>query len=147
MDAPECIGDSYSFSIGAQGRWSPRDIYSFGLLSSYIALDGQTPKSYTKNLEEVKLSDDMTRVIKTRLEEHHSSTLDDARSLGNLVAQIADMTLSLDPDKREKHLGGIRRFLFERLAHIRPRVSANNSPASTSETHMKRSTPVQPCSS
>jgi serine/threonine protein kinase len=119
-NAPECIKEPIAGYFRLEKEMPhdmpSRDIYSFGLLSSYIALDGQTPSSYIKNLQEVKLSDGMVKAVKIRLKEYHSHTLGDDwdRSLGNLVAQIIDVTLSLDHDKRERHLGGVRRLLLGR---------------------------------
>lgn len=117
-NAPECVPGLYVNSLGQQEEqpqdMSSRDIYSFGLLSSYIALDGQTPKSYIKNIQHVKLSDGMVEAVKMRLKEHYFHTLNDDRSLGNLAARIADMTLKLSHEKREKHIGGVRRLLFSR---------------------------------
>jgi serine/threonine protein kinase len=117
-NAPECIrGASPATFSSLQQRpheMPSRDIYSFGVLSSYIALDGQTPKSYIENLEQVKLSDGMVEVVRMRLKEHHLQALNDPGSLGNLVIRITDLTLNLDPDKRMKSLGDIRRLLFGR---------------------------------
>lgn len=123
-NAPECISGTGIFLQDAFRKheqpqdMSSRDIYSFGLLSGYIALDGQTPKSYIPNLQQVKLSDGVAGAVKLRLKEHHSHTLSDDRSLGNLAARIADMTLCLNSAKREKHLGGVRRLLFGRWGMV-----------------------------
>jgi serine/threonine protein kinase len=115
-NAPECIrgATTATFSPKREQHYElpSRDIYSFGLLSSYIALDGQTPTSYIRNLEEVKLSDGMMEAVNMRLKAHHSQNINDPNSLGNLVTRIIDMTLSLDYDKRVKGLGNIRWLLF-----------------------------------
>ena len=115
-NAPECTKGAGTATFSPK-REQPyempsRDVYSFGLISSYIALDGETPKSYIKNLEQVKLSDGMVEAVRTRLKVHHFRTMNDSSSLGNLVTRITDMTLSLDHNKRMKRLGDIRRLLF-----------------------------------
>jgi serine/threonine protein kinase len=115
-NAPECTRGAGTATLSPM-REQPyempsRDVYSFGLLSSYIALDGQTPKSYIENLEQVKLSDGMVEAVRTQLKAHHFQAMNDPSSLGNLVAGITDMSLSLDHNKRMKHLGDIRRLLF-----------------------------------
>ena len=121
-NAPECMrGASTTTSSSRQEQpyeLPSRDIYSFGLLSSYIALDGQTPRSYIKNLDQVKLSDGMVEVVRARLNEHHLQTINDPSSLGNLVTRITDMTLSLDHNKRMKRLGDVRELLFGRWVRL-----------------------------
>lgn len=117
-NAPECTGEVgppvYIKGIRQEHPYEmpSRDVYSFGLLASYIALDGQTPNSYIRDLAQVKRSDGMIDAVRARLEAHYPQTMDELRSLGNLVARITETTLSVDHEKRTKRLGDVRSLLF-----------------------------------
>jgi serine/threonine protein kinase len=73
--ATECL-DNPDPWIPCCGLEYPRyksciDIYSFRLLSCYVALDGQTPGQYVPNLPRAKLSGTMLDKAVARLEEHY----------------------------------------------------------------------------
>ncbi|KAF9459300.1 kinase-like domain-containing protein [Collybia nuda] len=117
-NAPECAGEVRP-PVFVKGIYQEqphelpsRDVYSFGLLASYIALDGQTPGSYVQDLAQVKKSDGIIDAVRARLEIHHREDMDDSGSIGSLVSTIVNMTLSLDHEKRTKHLDNIRQLLF-----------------------------------
>ncbi|KAF9459301.1 kinase-like domain-containing protein [Collybia nuda] len=117
-DAPECAGrPTPPIIVDRKRKETPyelpsRDVYSFGLLASYIALDGQTPKQYIRDLAQTKQSDKMINIVNTQLKTHHGDVLDNSQSIGSLVSKIVEMTLVLDHGKRMKNLGDIRLFLF-----------------------------------
>ncbi|KAH0563020.1 hypothetical protein GP486_002416 [Trichoglossum hirsutum] len=92
-----------------------RDIYSFGLLAAYIALDGQSPKRYTQNLTDAKLADEMLGVTVDQIDRHYGpdETVQD-RTLKDAAIVIARATLALDPQARTESLRSleIRNLLF-----------------------------------
>jgi serine/threonine protein kinase len=89
-----------------------RDIYSFGLVSCYIALDGQPPSHYIPNLVQAKLSGETLRIAEARLRGHYSSDADDGISIRDVTIEIARNTLNLDRDMRWKSLRDIREMIF-----------------------------------
>jgi serine/threonine protein kinase len=123
-NAPECLDDEaldfantpeFARREQVQDK-SSRDVYSFGLLASYVALDGQSPKAYIPSLRDVKLQDTMVKAVQQRLEEYYSDALN--HNLVDAMIEIADLTLRLDPERRTKGLGSIRQMLFGRYVLI-----------------------------
>jgi serine/threonine protein kinase len=115
--APECLENPDTwFSNGSLEHPQYKaciDIYSFGLLSSYIALDGQTPLEYVPNLSNAKLSDTMRDKVVTRLEEHYcQDSLDGEKSFKESAMYIAKQTLNLDWKDRIDSLRSIRAKVF-----------------------------------
>jgi serine/threonine protein kinase len=113
-NAPECLENEDPWAIlGDHSLENPqykasRDIYSFGLLSCYIALDGQSPKIYVPELAKVKLSDGMVGATEAQIKWHYQRPdVDDESSLKDLAMSIARQTLSLDPEKRIASVGAL----------------------------------------
>jgi len=110
--APECIENPDPFptsgSVQHPSYGAPIDIYSFGLLSCYIALDGQTPIQYAPNLSICKTSDALLDIAVARLEDHYQDTSNMESSLKEIAVNIARRTLHLDWNKRIKSLRSIR---------------------------------------
>jgi serine/threonine protein kinase len=111
--APECLENPDPFmtsgSLQHPSYEACSDIYSFGLLSCYIALDGQTPIQYAPNLSISKTSDVMLDIAVARLEEHYCQDISNGeRSLKAVAVYIAQQTLHLDWNQRIKSLRSIR---------------------------------------
>jgi serine/threonine protein kinase len=115
--APECLEDPDAW-ISSGSLEHPQyeacsDIYSFGLLSCYIALDGQSPGQYVPNLSKAKLSGTMRDIVVTRLEEHYcQNSFDGEKSFKESAMYIAQQTLNLDWKDRIKSLRSIRGKVF-----------------------------------
>ncbi|GAB1319630.1 hypothetical protein MFIFM68171_09840 [Madurella fahalii] len=115
--APECLQhpDYYreSGSLEHPSYQSCIDIYSFGLLSCYIALDGQTPLEYVPNLSESKLSDSLLGKVVAKLKEYYRQGIVDGEgSFEEVAISIAHETLRLDSESRIQSLRSIRPMLF-----------------------------------
>jgi len=106
--APECLG---SGTTDDPQHESPRDIYSFGLLATYIALRGRHPNTYAKDLMHVKLSDLMAETA-TQLLATYCSDQPLVDTQWSKVAEIARTTLRMKPEDRIQTLNGIRRLLY-----------------------------------
>jgi serine/threonine protein kinase len=114
--APECLTspDPYNDSGSLQHpTYEPcSDIYSFGLVSVYIALDGESPSQFVSNLSQAKISDTIRDVILARLEEHHFPDESDiSKSTKWMAITIAENTLLLDWTARLKSTRSIRTML------------------------------------
>jgi serine/threonine protein kinase/Fe-S cluster assembly iron-binding protein IscA len=120
-NAPECLEidgpfDRHISPSLDHPQYNPsRDIYSFGLLTTYIALDGQSPKQYVQNLADVKLSGRMLEAAVLQVEQHYrpvEAARD--RSLKGAAIDIVLETLTLDPQRRVESLRSleIRKLLF-----------------------------------
>lgn len=115
--APECL-DNPDPWVSSGSLEHPQyefcsDIYSFGLLSCYIALDGQPPAQYVSNLSKAKLSGTMLNIAVARLREHYSQrSLDGSESLEQSAVYIAQQTLNLDWKDRIESLRSIRGKIF-----------------------------------
>ncbi len=115
--APECLEhpDFYreSGSVEHASYRSCADVYSFGLLSCYIALDGQTPIQYAPNLSTSKVSGTLLDTVVAQLKDYHDRDEVDGRdSFRDPAIRIAQETLGLDPDVRIRSLRTIRPMLF-----------------------------------
>ncbi|KAF8537119.1 kinase-like domain-containing protein [Trichophaea hybrida] len=103
--APECLR-----TTDDRQHESSRDIYTFGLLATYIALRGRHPNSYAKDLTHIKLTDSMVETAVQLLEAYCSQPSVDTRL--SKVAEIAQTTLRMKPEDRIQTLNGIRRLLY-----------------------------------
>jgi serine/threonine protein kinase len=103
---PECLETTNDYQ-----SQSSRDIYSFGLLATYIALRGRHPNTYAKDLIHVKLSDSMVETTMQLLAAYYSQPLVDTR--WSKIAEIAPITLRMKPEDRIQTLNGIRRLLYD----------------------------------
>ncbi|KAI9770784.1 MAG: hypothetical protein M1840_003034 [Geoglossum simile] len=120
-NAPECLKNSdphTSYSLDHPQYKPSRDVYSFGLLTAYIALDGQSPNQYVDNLADVKLKGKMQDAAVARIEQYYKG--DEAaqeRSLQSAAVAITRSTLLLDPQTRAESLRAlkIRNLLFNDL--------------------------------
>jgi serine/threonine protein kinase len=115
--APECLENPDAWfssgSIEHPQYEACSDIYSFGLLACYIALDGQSPIQYVPNLSKAKLSGTMRDIVVTRLEEYYcQNCFDGEKSFKELGMYIAQQTLNLDWKDRIKSLRSIRGKVF-----------------------------------
>jgi len=88
-----------------------RDIYSFGLIATYIALGGRHPKTYAEDLVRTKQSDSMVETAVRLLKSYCARPLVDKRL--RQVVEIARSTLRLEPNDRIQSLNGIRRLLYD----------------------------------
>jgi Protein kinase domain len=118
-NAPEFLksGDpfnTHTFSPDHPEFEPSRDIYSFGLLTVYIALDGQSPKQYVQNLADVKHSGKMLEAATFQIEHHYPDEIAQDMSLKSAAIGIARETLILEPQARAKSLRSleIRKMLF-----------------------------------
>lgn len=122
-NAPECLDHPDNFHSGQTmglssllkhpQYQSSRDVYSFGLVSCYIALDGQPPSHFIPNLVQAKLSGETLPIAEARLQDHYSSIdTDDSISIRDLTIKIARNTLNLDRNTRWKSLRNIREMIF-----------------------------------
>jgi hypothetical protein len=122
-NAPECLqnGDPFlpytSRSLDFPQYKPLRDIYSFGLLTAYIALDGRSPKHYVQNLADVKLSGRMLDAVVLEIERHWPTELTFDRSIKSSAIMVARKTLALAPTERVQSLRSleVRRMLFDDL--------------------------------
>lgn len=115
-NAPECLDDPDPWTTDrlngrAQSLEHPqylpaRDIYSFGLLTCYIALDGVSPKQMVTDLQAAKLSGDLVDVAVQQLQAHVQSSPDlvSTKSVSGPAMQIALLTLCREPGRRVKSL-------------------------------------------
>ncbi|KAK0716303.1 kinase-like domain-containing protein [Lasiosphaeris hirsuta] len=115
--APECLQhpDYYKESGSLDhATYQPcADIYSFGLLSCYVALDGQTPLEYAPNLSKSKTSDSLLDIAVAKLREHYrQGMIGRGGSFEEVAIRIAHETLRLDPEARLQSLRSIRPMLF-----------------------------------
>jgi serine/threonine protein kinase len=122
-NAPECLNDADPWkphllngqvpSLDHAQYSAARDVYSFGLLACYIALDGVTPKEMAPDIHAAKLSGELAENAVERLRTHYQSEpgIKSTNSIGEAVQKIAQMTLCLDPDKRIKSLSTIEDIL------------------------------------
>lgn len=115
-NAPEClikdsrVNDRTRFDehpVNQPGR----DIYSFGLVACFIALNGCYPRSFAENLDEAKLTDTMTNITKSLLSTYYESDPD--TSFMEKLLYIIENTLNPQPEKRMKTLDDMRGFLFD----------------------------------
>jgi len=115
--APECLVDAdpvmTSRSLEHPSYESCIDIYSFGLLASYIALDGQTPLEYALNLSHSKTSDALRDKVVAKIKDYYSHDYPGCEpSLKEAAIYIAQQTLLLDSTQRINSLRSIRKHLF-----------------------------------
>jgi len=115
--APEClVHPDYYRETGSleHASYQPSaDIYSFGLLSCYIALDGQTPLDYAPNLLKSKLSDSLLDLSVAKLKDHYrQAVVGDEGSLEEAAIRIARDALHLNSKARLQSLRSIRAMLF-----------------------------------
>ncbi|KAK6517421.1 hypothetical protein TWF281_004078 [Arthrobotrys megalospora] len=113
-NAPECFQTEDPIAIYASDDNLPshsrtRDIYSFGLLVAYIALDGQSPKQYIRDLDATKFSDRMIETVVSQIEKHYlpHGTVEE-QSLKIPVIEIIRNTLSFDPSSRTEALRNLK---------------------------------------
>jgi len=102
---------------------SYRDVYSFGLVSMLIALDGQWPM-VPEEATKLKLNDGVSKSIATKLREEEASLCRTADQLA-LFIWLAEGTLRLRPEDRCSSLARIRVALTGKcvpLSHNHPRV-------------------------
>ncbi|EJD47049.1 kinase-like protein [Auricularia subglabra TFB-10046 SS5] len=91
---------------------SPRDVYSFGLLCAFVALDGLRPSEYLPDVTQAKLDDSLVNLVICQLDERLSSTT--APEVAELLLALQTVTrqcLTLDPDTRLTDLGSVRALL------------------------------------
>ena len=122
-NAPECLDDpdpwtSDRLNGKAQSLEHPqydaaRDVYSFGLLTCYIALDGVSPKQMVPDLQAAKLSGDLVDVAVQQLRAHFHGSPDfvSTKSISEPAMQIAQLTLCREPGRRVKSLHTIKDIL------------------------------------
>ncbi|KAH8589138.1 kinase-like domain-containing protein [Bisporella sp. PMI_857] len=115
--APECLENPDPFissgSLQHPSYESCSDIYSFGLLSCYIALGGQTPIQYAPNLSVAKMSDGILDIVLARLEDYYCHDISNGESsFKESAVYIAQQTLHLDWYQRIKSLRSIRGEIF-----------------------------------
>jgi serine/threonine protein kinase len=123
-NAPECLDDPDPWTTDAQcPSPSPsldhpqyraaRDVYSFGLLACYIALDGVSPTHMVPDLRAAKLSDDLVDVAVQRLGAHFPDThnVESGESIAEPAMQIARLTLVREPERRVRTLDNIEAIL------------------------------------
>ncbi|KAF3935409.1 Phytochrome [Dactylellina cionopaga] len=108
-NAPECLKtDDEAKAYDPLGHHpeydGTRDIYSFGLLAAYIALDGQSPKQYIEDPTKAKLSDEMTEAAVSQIEKHYNPDETGQDSLKNVVINIVRRTLNLVPQARAQSI-------------------------------------------
>lgn len=125
-NAPECLGDADPWtseyldgrvqSLDHAQYSAARNIYSFGLLACYIALDGLTPKEMAPNLHNAKCSGELAGIAVSRLEAHYEgeSSSEPTKSIGEAAHTITQMTLCLEPGKRIQSLTTIENILYGR---------------------------------
>jgi serine/threonine protein kinase len=104
--APEC-----QYSSDKRQHEATRDIYTFGLLATYIALGGRHPTTYSKDLWRTKVSDTMVETAVELLKAYCSQPGSDSRL--SKVEEIARATLRKEPEDRIQSLNGIRKLLFD----------------------------------
>jgi len=104
--APECLEGTNVLQ-----NESSRDIYSFGLIATYIALGGRHPKTYAEDLVRTKQSDSMVETAVQLLKSYCARPSIDKRL--SQVVEIARSTLRLKPKDRIQSLNGIRRLLYD----------------------------------
>ena len=130
-NAPECLlvsdpitGPGARYTLDYPQYKPGRDIYAFGLLATYIVLDGQSPKQFVDgDLTDVKLADKMLDTAVIAIAKHHSKAQEEAegeRSLKSTALAIARATLRLDPQLRSDSLRslGLRVLLFNDTASL-----------------------------
>jgi serine/threonine protein kinase len=123
-NAPECLDDPDPWTTDAQcPSPSPsldhpqyraaRDVYSFGLLACYIALDGVSPTQMVPDLRAAKLSGDLVDVAVQRLGAHFQDThnVESRESIAEPAIQIARLTLVREPERRVRALDNIEAIL------------------------------------
>jgi serine/threonine protein kinase len=125
-NAPECLTNADPWtseywdgrvqSLDHAQYNAARDIYSFGLLACYVALDGLTPKQMAPNLHDAKLSGELADAAVSCLQAHYESGpgSEPAKSIGEAAQNIARMTLCLKPDTRIQSLSMIENILYGR---------------------------------
>jgi serine/threonine protein kinase len=113
-NAPECFDNMDPWAmLGDHSLENPqykasRDIYSFGLSSCYVALNGQSPKQYIPEQAKVKLSDGMVEATIAQIKCHYpGDCVGDQSSLKDPAMFVARQTLSLDPAKRTGSVGSL----------------------------------------
>jgi len=116
--APECLVDADPYPISGSldhpSYESCIDIYSFGLLSSYIGLDGKTPMEYAPNLSLSKTSGALRDLVVAKLEDYYSRDAPNCKdSFKEAAVFLAQQTLHLDSKQRIKSLRSIRARLFK----------------------------------
>lgn len=104
--APECLEGTNVLQNDPS-----RDIYSFGLIATYIALGGRHPKTYAEDLVRTKQSDSMVETAVQLLKSYCARPSIDKRL--SQVVEIARSTLRLKPKDRIQSLNGIRRLLYD----------------------------------
>lgn len=115
--APECLVEP-DYWMSKRSLKHPSyevcsDIYSFGLVSCYIALDGQTPTEFVPNLSRAKLTDTLLDIAVARLRSHYRQRVPDAgKSLVEVAVHIAQQTLKLESNGRMQSLQPIRALLL-----------------------------------
>jgi serine/threonine protein kinase len=136
-NAPECLKDSDPFTKSSSldhPQYKPsRDIYSFGLLIVYIALDGQSPKQYVKDVTEAKFSGKMIEASLRQISQHyetdHEMNMD--HTLKGPAFGIVHKTLLLESEKRAKAVKDleVRKMLFNEAyaTRLNDKTSANHN--------------------
>jgi len=124
-NAPECLydpdlwtsayGTGQFQSLNHPQYLSSCDVYSFGLLACYIALNGQTPKLYVTDLTSVKLEGGMVDVATIQIDRYYYGYIsEDRASLEQAAVDIARKIPSLGWVDRIESLRSIRKLLFGR---------------------------------
>lgn len=118
-NAPEIINIGHFSGLGGykvDPTHSYRDVYSFGLVSMLIALDGHWPIDPEES-RKLKLNDGVTQAIaaKLRKEEHSLCWTADQQAL---FIWLAEGTLRLKPEDRWSSLAGIRVALTGKYVHL-----------------------------
>ncbi|KAF8992377.1 kinase-like domain-containing protein [Cyathus striatus] len=116
--APECLGTGVlpvmkHYQIREEDRdKSQIDLYSYGLLASYIGLWGQNPRSFIDSLEDAKLNDEVVGIISRKLRAYYAEFTGSEQELGGFLIDVVEQTLQLDPQSRTIDLKGVRKNLF-----------------------------------
>jgi serine/threonine protein kinase len=121
-NAPECLDDPDPWttdrlnakvqSLEHPQYLATRDIYSFGLLTCYIALDGLSPKQMVLDLQATKQSGKLSDVAIQQLEAHFLDGSEDLEpSILKPTMQIARLTLCREPIRRLQSLRAIEDVL------------------------------------
>jgi serine/threonine protein kinase len=118
-NAPEIIMGVHTSNSGGykvEPSHSYRDIYSFGLVSMLIALDGRWPIDPEES-RKLKLNDRVTQAIATKLRKEDASLCWTADQQA-LFIWLAEGTLRLKPEDRWSSLAGVRVALTGKCVHL-----------------------------
>jgi serine/threonine protein kinase len=105
-NAPETLERSYISQENINPSHSSRDIYSFGLVSMFIALDGQWPL-VPKEASKAKLKDEVFGCIAAKLRKDNAALCRNTDQEA-LFIWLAKGTLRLKADERWGSLAGVR---------------------------------------